>query len=630
MPGTAAATAALPGGVDPTAVTGLRITFTSSTGTTIVAGGTAGSLQVLVTQRAASRIAGTPLATGQAVAAPVLGTVTVPGHGSATSTATATYTITPLTVSVSAASALAPVRIPAGASTTVTATGKNTANGPLDTLTVSELTTGILSNASVHFDSFAGTPSWPAGATSAQLTWSVATGGSTTTAPGGTFIASDTLPAPPALAPGSRVVGFSVVYSGAIAAGATAALPFQVTVAPDAVAGGELDLVDRVQVGGTNEAGTAAPATATATLQVLAPVVVVNLIKTVTPSAPVRAGGRSVVQLRATTSSDAGHVTADTVTIIDQASGSGSSYSTSDYWNAFDATAVAPTPVPSGTSLDVFTTTDHGASWQLFDTVPASITASFYQRALPVGVIGVKFVFHRVGGFAQCTQLTANLAFTARGEQRFVTGHTAEVGDTDTYLNTAEVSASGQQPGGGEIDSAVQQASASGSIQAVADPNGGFSFDKQWALVAGSATVPSESGQTRTVKLGWGNLLTGSPSVAITDPSNWSAPGLADRLQRLRPVLDRADHEHPRPPHGLRPGLGRRAVQRHHVGADHLIRLPDGELVPGHLPGLHPDRSTALLDRRRADHVRRVVGRPPHRRVRAAGRLGCRIRNSAP
>lgn len=506
---------------DLSTVRGLRITFTSSTGSTLTASGSAGSVVVQLGQRAATRTSGTSLISGASVTANVTGSVLVPSQPVKSATASATYAIGALTSVVSASTSFTGNRIAAGTSSIATLTGRNLSNGPLTTLTVTQPTTSTLLGPKVTFGGFSSTGfAWPSGATTATVTWIVDTGA--TPAPS-TVTAPAALPATPALDPGQRIVGFSVAFSGAIAANATAAVPFVVDVAADAVAAspGTLTLTNSIRVDGVNDAGAATPQTASANLVVLYPQIGITLTKSVTPSAstPVPAGGRSIVQLRATTSSDSGFVKPTEVTIVDQATGAAT-----DYWNAFNVVGVAPTQVLANSTLLVQYTLD-GSTWIDLGGVTAGATAATYQQVFPPadapGIVGVRFVHTKAAGFAQSSALVGNLSFQSRATLRS-DGTPTSTSTTSglTYTNAASVNGTGtiQVPGGGNVTGSAS-ASAPGGIISLPGGSGGELLDKAWT----TATVDSQSGQTKVARVRWGTQLDGYATAVVQEPADPTA-----------------------------------------------------------------------------------------------------------
>jgi uncharacterized repeat protein (TIGR01451 family) len=507
---------------DLSLVRGLRITFTSSTGSTISANGSAGSLTLKLGQRASTRTGGTSLITGASVTANVTGSILVPTQPVKSVTASAAYAITGLTSVVSAATSFTGNRIAAGTSSIATLTGKNLSNGPLTTLTVTQPTSSALFGPKVTFGGFSTTGlAWPSGATGATVTWFVDGG----TVPAPTPVAAlASMPATPAVDPGQKVIGFAVEFAGAIAANATAAVPFTVNVAEDAVPAvpGTLTLTNSIRVDGVNDAGAATPKTATANLVVLYPQIGLTMTKTVTPSAsvPVPPGGRSIVQLKATTSSDSGFVTPTNITIVDQASGAAD-----DYWNAFNVVGVAPTQVLANSTLLVQYTLD-GSTWIDLGGVTAGATAATYQQVFPPAdapnIIGVRFVHTKAAGFAQSSALVGNLSFQSRATIRGSATPTSSSTTTGTsYTNATSAVGTGtiHVPGGGSVTGSAN-ATAPGAIVSLPGGSGGEIMDKAWT----TPTVDSQSGQTKVSRLKWGTALDGYATAVVQDPASEAAP----------------------------------------------------------------------------------------------------------
>jgi uncharacterized repeat protein (TIGR01451 family) len=509
--GTADTTAALPAGVDPTTVTGLRVIFTASTGTSLAANGTAGSIAVNLAQRGSLRTAGTSLVTGMTATAHVTGTVVVPGQTPQSSTASDTYVVGGLNSQVSATTSFTPTRIPAGTGSIVTITGTNTSNGPLSSLTIAEPSTGTMFTDLITFDGFRSSGwGWPAGATAGQVTWFVNTG--TVPSPS-SFTSGSGLPATPALDPGQRITGFAVEFTGSIASGQIARVPFRLAVAGEVVPPGNpiVVITDAPRIDGVNDAGAATPATPTATLEVLDPSVQVTLDKTVTPTVEIPAGGRQLVQLTTTTSSDSGYVSPSSITVVDVATAD-----PLDYWRAFDAVEISSTPVSLGSTLRISATTD-GTTWTQIAFIDATAAATTYRGAIPnsTTTVGLKFEFENPDGFAQGTVVRPSIIFVAQPTLRDTTTPTSSVGAPVSYTNVATVDAVGDitlvgapaQVTASATDSAV------GTIKTITGAGG--LFDKQWQ---GSATVDSQSGQTRTARLLWGSEIIGYTGAVIQDP----------------------------------------------------------------------------------------------------------------
>jgi uncharacterized repeat protein (TIGR01451 family) len=520
--GTFAATPTLPGSILAADVQGLRITFRSSLGALLVANGTQGTIVVNLAQRATVRTGGASLVAGATVTANVRGTVAVPDHGTSTANASATYTIAGLNSIVYGTLSFTSSRIAAGTSTGVIITGRNDSNGPLQSFTIAQ-PEGFLSE-DITFAGFRTSGSaWPTGATEAVITWyAVDDDGDPAPAPTTLSTPGSAFPSP-TLAAGQRLTGFSIEFTGSIPVSATAGAAFDIDVAEDAVAAspGSADFVNTARIDGTNDAGAATPQTPSATLTVLYPQVGVDLTKTITPSAAVPAGGRSVVQLRGTTSSDSGYVSPTEIVLVDAALGG-----SGDYWSAFNAVAIAPTQVPAGATLDVYSTAN-GTDWTLVDSVTAGGAAQYFQVALadPTTIVGIQFVFTDLDGFSQGTTVQGNIAFVARATLRGTGDPTASGVTVSDYLNTAFVIATGDVnlPGTTDPVSADDSATAIGRIKDLAGGTG-LMFDKTWVEVAGSATVSTQSRLQRTVRLEWGTEVSGYDEAVLTDPADPSQP----------------------------------------------------------------------------------------------------------
>ncbi|MFR0656928.1 hypothetical protein SB719_20495, partial [Pantoea sp. SIMBA_079] len=87
-----------------------------------------------------------------------------------------------------------------------------------------------------------------------------------------------------------------------------------------------------------------------------------TLDKTVTPSTVIP-GGTSLVQLSAQTPSGTSSVRPNTIVVSEP-----QDTANAPYWNAFDATSIAPTAVPSGSTLTIEYTTD-GTTWKTLTVV---------------------------------------------------------------------------------------------------------------------------------------------------------------------------------------------------------------------------------------------------------------------
>lgn len=511
-------TAQLPAGVQAADVTGLRFVFSSSTGDTIAAGGTTGSVALTLAQRATGRTSGDALVTGGTRSNTVGATVVTPDGDGQAPPATAQQVVAPLTVSVVAGKSFQNRQIPAGESAIGTVTAKNTSTGPLTSLTVSEPGTGTFFTDQVTFGGFAPGAGWPQGATAATVHWHVNSG----SAPADTsFDQASGLPGAPALGNGQYVTGFDVVYTGSIAPGATASIPFTVDTSTTAgpTGSGFTSYPNTVTVTGVNPAGTATD-DATANLDVYFPEVKLTLDKTITPSTVIP-GGTSLVQLSAQTPTGTSSVRPDTIVVTEP-----QDPANAPYWNAFDATAIAPTGVPSGSTLTIEYTTD-GTTWKTLTVVDATAASKTYSAVLdsvlPSGtthadLVGLRFTFADADGFGQATNVKPAIVFTARDELRDLTGPTnpGTYPAITTYQNCAESDATGTVSGTTTVTSQPAVDCAPAGVQATQGGPGPLLAAKSWD---GTKTLQAQSGATTGVTLGWGSQVSGMQSMTVQDPA---------------------------------------------------------------------------------------------------------------
>ncbi|MFF2051124.1 DUF5979 domain-containing protein [Leifsonia sp. NPDC058194] len=516
--GPVGASPALPATVAAGDVIGLKIVFSSSQGGPTITPGAHGSAGIVFAQRATDRHTGAALVAGGTRVNTITSTIATPKGDATSSPASASQEIAPLTVSVSADKSFSVQQLPAGQSTTATLTATNTSTGALTSLSVREPGTGTFFSDKISFGGFASGSAWPEGATGATVSWSVNTGAAPADS---SFTSSSGVPSTPTLAPGQYITAFTVTYTGTIATGATATLPFRVGTTTDAgpAGSGFVTYPNAATVTGTNAAGTAEDA-ATANLEVYFPEVMLTLDKTITPQTVIP-GGASLVQLSAQTPSGTSSVRPDTIVVTEP-----QDTAAAPYWNAFDATAIAPTSVPAGSKLTIEYTTD-GTTWKTLTTVDATSGAKSYSAVLddvlPSGtshsdVRGLRFTFTDPAGFGQATNVKPGIVFVARGTLRDGTGPTnpGTYPALTAYENCSVSSASGNVNGGATITSKPAVDCASANVQATDGGPGPLIASKSWD---GTKVLQAQSGTTTGVTLGWGTQTTGIRSMAVQDPA---------------------------------------------------------------------------------------------------------------
>jgi uncharacterized repeat protein (TIGR01451 family) len=522
-------TLALPATVTAGQVEGLRLRFQSSTGdATLTANGSAASVVLNLTQRAATRSPVASLVLGATDTNIASSTVNVPGQTPVSKTATATYVVTGLNARVTATKSFSPSTIAAGSSSVALISAANASNGPLSSMAVTEPTAGDSFFAPlVAFGGFTGASTWPSGATNASIVWSVDSGTAPTSpdfTSGGTG-----MPAMPTLVGNQYITGFTITYTGAIGVGATAGDAFLVNVAGDENTNSAVtvSLVNHATVGGSNDAGTATPTPAMATLSVLAPQIVVTETKTVTPSAAITAGGHSTVQLPTKVIGTAGYLPPTTITIKDVETGS-----PTDYWNAFTAEGIAPTQVSLGSTLQVNYTTN-GTDWIPVGLLQDATSGAFFYSAVlpdPAATVGIEFIFHNSNGFSLGSSVSPAIAFEARSTLRSG-GPTATVGSPVTYTNstTARGDAVIETSTGTEAIFGTSGDTAPGTIKVLPGSDNGTILSKAWQIPlipAGSTStdVVSQANQTRVARILWGTQLDAATSAVVSDPADPTNP----------------------------------------------------------------------------------------------------------
>jgi uncharacterized repeat protein (TIGR01451 family) len=543
---------ALPAGVQAAEVGGLRIGFSASDGGVLAADGTPGSVELAVVQRSTDRDGDGSLVLGADVLNIASGTVTPVAGDPESGTADAPYAIGSLDVDVLATKSITPARIPAGSAARASIGARNDSNGPLTRLVLAD---EDYFTADVTFGGFAGPLALPSGATAATVTWTYSDGSSVDS------VVTPGAPPVPVDAPaGEHLTGFSIAYVGAIAATAIAEVEFDIAVRSTAVADPQsspLATLNTLVVTGDNSAGTDT-AEATAPLEVFFPDLDLVIDKRISPTGAVAAGGTVVVQTPTTTSTDSAYVS-PTLIVVDDV---WRDTTEDDFWNAFDALAIAPTQVPAGSTLTVSTSTDGGATWTELTVVDATAGTRLFSGSLadiasgagvaldPDAITGLRYEFRNDTGFAAGTTVSPNTVYQARSTLRGspTAGTSIPNADPSAYENRASAIAEGIVDGGTVVASDEVADVAVGSI---------VSFDGAGSLLAnkrftkpGTPTnldvVNAQSGERAGTLLQWGVTSTGYDSVVIADPNGGeSSPEdtvfQAFDLTRIAPVTFQRD-----------------------------------------------------------------------------------------
>ncbi|VTR76980.1 Serine-aspartate repeat-containing protein G [Cellulomonas hominis] len=391
-------------GVDLASVTAVVLRFDGGTTPdgTIVAGGAAGSVPLVLGQSGSAPRDATTRVTNTAAA-----TLSTP-RGDASATASADFQINPVTVEVAAGKTFdgaARAEVVAGQPSVVRLTARNSSNTALSALRIAEPSSagagplgatadGLLAFAGFGADGSGAVPAadWPAGATGASVTL-LGTGPglpltATVTPPTGSTTAWPTAPA------GAVVTGFTVEYTGVLTAGAAAAVPFRVTTDPAWT--GLRSFTNEVAVDGTAADGTAAtPRTASAALTVVPRQVVTTAAKTLTQQA---AGaplpGADGQELVATVT---GRVSADTTVPVGSLVVEDVAGPDSPLWDAAVLDRIGSVQVPAGSRAEVLVR--RGGAWSTV-AGPTTDAAALLDVAVPADgdrVDGVRVVWTATG-----------------------------------------------------------------------------------------------------------------------------------------------------------------------------------------------------------------------------------------
>ncbi|MFF2487065.1 DUF5979 domain-containing protein [Microbacterium sp. NPDC058062] len=428
----------LPAGVTPDEVKGTRVTFHGA----IPAGATGSvALDLTVTDAAANE------PDGSTVANDVLSTVAI-GDATATGEADAQFTLRQNTVTVAASKSFDPDLVIAGESTTVTIGGRNASTIPIDTLTIREPATGTFP-AAYTFGGFTGPVDWPAGATSGEVVYTLA-GGGTVTVP----FADNTVPALPDGVDPADIVAFEVTFSGDIVPGGETEIPFSVDTDPD-LTGLPLTVPNLIAVEGEN-AGTTDSAEASDDLYIYDEVIEPYISKQIRPT-PILAVPGEVVTVtlngglteRPSPPDNPTGTTGRAQQVViqdpeDPVEGD-------PWWNAFDLTAITQTPVPADSTLTIEYYDTTTGTWETLAGPIAGPT--IYSQQVPSDISdvagGVRFVYDYTGdagGFAPGTDFSPNFTSSLRADGRYTEVPPFSDDESTFVPNCAQTDASSANP----------------------------------------------------------------------------------------------------------------------------------------------------------------------------------------
>ncbi|WP_246078086.1 DUF5979 domain-containing protein [Rhodoglobus vestalii] len=351
---------------------------------------------------------------------------------SANKPVTASYVVTAATSAVSAGKTISPDRMSTvtfGANdltqSTVTLTGGNAGSIPLTSLTISEPSDPTLTDstnplASAHigggllFSGFTGGVVWPAGATAATITYYFDDGTSSAALPA-------TAPGLPASGSPLRVTGFSVTFTGTMAQGVSATVPFTITANPEQVSPNRsVTYTNQIKVTAVDSySQNVGPKYATDTVIVLADQVNLKTSKSLSRGSLRAAPGQSTtVTLKTDVLAYPNSTRAlNHIEMIDPATETG----LSDWYKHFNATRFVVTPVPGDATLTVSYRNFAGDYFEipsLTDIGPGTEPTLEIPESLRNDIYGLKLDWSSTTGFQPDQTLVANIEYALRATLR--------------------------------------------------------------------------------------------------------------------------------------------------------------------------------------------------------------------
>ncbi|MBN9605843.1 MAG: hypothetical protein J0G30_04465 [Actinomycetales bacterium] len=546
--GTAAATAALPSGVDPSLIQGLRLVFTGSGAG--VARGAEAQVHVGLALRGSVAALTDPTVYHEVAAA----WVSEGGVQSSTATSDATLTVSPAAVSPLAQYRIAPSDLVGGDDVTVTLTARNAGDFDLARMTLETpgATGADLSALGLEFvDWVAADVEWPVDAERLEVAYRYADGTGFEAAVATTT--RDTVPAPET---GRVVVGIRAEFtdtSGApIGSDQYAVLPFTAhtaAVAADTVTTGTLDLeveTDDGIVATTSASDDLVRRTArvgaragkifspTSVYGVPGATALVSLPSGVlaAPSGPLDTGGSTVGATRLEVSDPAAPGAAP-----------------SAFWNMFDASAISATEIPASAVVDIEYW--DGTQWQGLAGATGLTGPRFFSLSLSpaqsAAVQGLRFVYTpRTPSVELPPAFSAqpNVKVTLRSQLRDGTGSVTDaIGASDLSLDNT-VAAIVDNPSATPASSRDELTRSLTVISLGGGGSGGSGggsipmADKAWQQVPANSAVAvkARSGEQATATLSWGTGGIGFDSVVVADPAE--DPAITDPADTVFEAFD--------------------------------------------------------------------------------------------
>ncbi|WP_313815463.1 DUF5979 domain-containing protein, partial [Citricoccus sp.] len=490
-PPSASGELALPEGVDPSEVGGVRVACIGD-----IAVNETLSFDIDLEQN-------TPDAAVYAVENTAQGSL-VPSEGEdpITGTDTATHTITPQEGGATASKDFSEKTISAGESTTATITGSD-ANAPTGELRVADLD---FFTETITFGGFTDPIDFPEGTTAGELHYYGLDGSEQVV-----DLTDGEIPPPPDTA----ISGFEFVFTGTIPPGAGVEATFVVDTSEEAT-GGEPDATttNTVTASTVDLLGGTTTATDTDDLRIVAPGISVDVNKTVRPGAPVYPGQSVVTSLETTANALTDTSAVHDLVIEDSVA------TNPEFWNAFNFASVSPMQLPGGTSMTIELYID--GAWQQVAAFPAQdqttvvelTAAELAEAGIDTSQVeGVRFSLHSEEGFPTTEVVTPAFTSTARSELRDGGPVTPGNDQPTSYGNTVTADAAGESDGGVPLEDDAEDTDQGTIITDETGP-GTLGVNKAWDR----DTVVALSDQQAGTTLSW-SVSAGQDRVEITDPT---------------------------------------------------------------------------------------------------------------
>lgn len=536
---------ALPDGVDPGNVGGIRVTFTTDEGQTIPAGRSYhGFVRFQVEQRAEDRVDRSDLSLksdaedvlnkAQATSAIVEGEVE---ESSEPVDKQAPFELTPPTVDTKITKTISPNEVSKGSDSSATIGAENTGSA-VETWTVSDLGffDGNESGWVRNFGGFTAPIECPEAAQSGSVVFHLSNGTTQTVdlecPTGGVTPAVADLESETELVTGFVFEFKSAQGKNEIVTDAKFAAAFDIKT-NGAVTISEKDAETNTATSKVVAAnGKSKEKSDSDDLTVWEPAIYVEQRKTILPENVTVLPGESLIAELQSTAKPTVEVGVKQLVVTDETKGGDL-----DFWNGFNVTEILPTVVPDGYKLTINVKTQ-GGTWTPITTDregTMALDATEFANAVgiaiagpppatPEDLVGVQFVFDAIDGKGVPSanlQVKPYLGFVAREDTRRDGSEVPT--DKTTYTDTVVGEAVGKPPVGEEVESGPEEWTATGPVEnpEIApepgpEPGPGASFlSKSW----NKKWVTGLSGDTRTTTLRW-NITSGNATVTLADPGD--------------------------------------------------------------------------------------------------------------